>query len=285
MLDFPITDTHVHFWQPTHLRYHWLDDNPTLNKPFLPEDYRAACGPVKVDRIVFVEAGGGPEQAQAEAGWVTELAQSDPRIVGIVAMAPLEEGTVVEPLLEQLSANPLVKGIRRLLQGETESGFCLRPDFIAGVQLIPRYGFSFDICINRHQVVDTVELVKSCPEVSFVLDHIGKPDIKSGLLDPWRKEIRELAALPNVVCKISGMVTEADHAHWTPDDLRLYVEHIITCFGWDRVLYGSDWPVAILATEYPRWVETLETLVEGCSKDEKHALFAENGGRVYRLPG
>jgi L-fuconolactonase len=283
MPDFPITDTHVHFWNPNHLRYAWLDGNEKLNRPFLPEDYRTACAGVAVGKIVFVECGGGTEQAEAEADWVASLVTEEPRIAGIVAHAPLEQGEAVEPLVERLADKPLVRGVRRLLQGESEPGYCLRPDFLAGVRLLARHNLSFDICIRHHQLAETIELVRRCPEVRFVLDHIGKPDIRGAVWEPWRTQIYELAALPNVHCKISGLVTEADHALWTPDDLRPYVETVIDSFGWTRVFYGSDWSVSTLATTYPRWVETLEMLVAGCSSEEKQALFTENGKRFYRL--
>ncbi|GAB4459600.1 MAG: amidohydrolase [Armatimonadaceae bacterium] len=283
MLAFPITDTHVHFWNPNELRYPWLAGNAKLNRPFLPADYTAACGAVAVERIVFVECGGPGDQAEAEANWVSELAQTDPWIQAIVAHAPLEQGQEVAPILERLAAKPWVRGIRRLLQGESEPGYALRPEFIAGVQLLPRYNLSFDICIRHHQLPDVIELVRRCPEVRFVLDHIGKPHIKAGMREPWQTNIQTLAGLPNVHCKVSGLVTEADRISWTDDDLRPYVEAVIGAFGWERVFYGSDWPVSTQAAEYPRWVAALDTLTAGCSEAEKRALFAENGARFYRV--
>jgi len=283
MPDFPIVDTHLHVWDPRLLRYPWLDDNPFLNRPYLLEDYDRACRPVDVGKMVFLQAEVDVAQFQQEADWVDSLAEQDGRLQGIVAWAPLELGDAARPALEQLSANPRVKGIRRIVQGEPDIGFCLRPDFVAGVQLLPQYGLSCDICIVHYQMANTIKMVAQCPGVQFILDHIGKPDIRSGLLDPWRAEIRTLSEFPNVWCKISGLATEADHDNWTREQLRPCIDHVIDCFGFERVMYGGDWPVAAQATAYPRWVETLEWAVAGCSDAELKKLFRDNALAFYRL--
>ena len=151
------------------------------------------------------------------------------------------------------------------------------------MQCLPDYGLSFDICISHEQLANTITMVQRCPDTTFVLDHIAKPDIRAGRLDPWRQELSELARSPNVVCKISGLVTEADTANWTRDDLKPYIDHVIECFGFDRVMYGGDWPVSTQATDYPRWVETLDWAVAGATKVEKRQLFRDNAVRIYRL--
>jgi L-fuconolactonase len=173
--------------------------------------------------------------------------------------------------------------VRRLLQGERDPAFCLQPGFIRGVELLPDFGFSFDICVKHHQLPAVVELVRRCPGTRFVLDHVGKPDIAAGLLDPWRESIAALAALPNVDCKVSGMVTEADPAAWSAADLAPYVAHVLAAFGEDRVLFASDWPVVTLAATYRRWVETLDGLTAGLAEMARRKLWAENARRVYRL--
>src|SRR5262245_45646068 len=216
MPDFPIVDTHLHLWDLTRLRYPWLANVPLLNRNHLIEDFCQACGPVSVAKMVFLQCECDPRQSQAEVDWVTELALGEPRIRGIVAHAALEQGDAVELALGRLAANPLVKGVRRLLQSEADDAFCVRREFVRGVQLLPRHGLSFDLCIFHRQLANTIELVRQCPNVRFILDHIGKPGIKAGLLDPWRAELRELAKLDNVWCKLSGLVTEADLAKWTP---------------------------------------------------------------------
>jgi L-fuconolactonase len=176
-----------------------------------------------------------------------------------------------------------VKGIRRIIQFEPDPEFCLRADFVRGVKLLPRHGLTFDICINHTQLANTLKLVRQCPEVRFIMDHIAKPDIKSGLLDPWRAEMRALASLPNVWCKLSGLATEADHDNWTDTDLRPYIDHVIECFGFDRVIFGGDWPVSTLATDYPRWVATVDDAVKGASLDELQRLFVRNAEAFYRV--
>ena len=152
------------------------------------------------------------------------------------------------------------------------------------MQLLPEYGLSFDICINHRQLAAAVELVRRCPETSFILDHVGKPNIAGRELDPWRAQIEDLASCPNVVCKVSGLVTEADPRAWTPDDLAPYVAHVLGAFGEDRVVFGGDWPVVLLAASYRRWVETLDALTADLSAEAKRKLWAENARRFYRLP-
>ena len=282
MADFPIVDTHIHLWDPSVLRYPWLEEVPFLNKPYLLADYRNACGEINVETMIFVQCDTHPDDNLKEAEWVTSLSKEDPRIRGIVAGAPLEAGDGVKPLLEQLADIPLVKGIRRLIQSESLE-FCVQPDFISGVQSLEKFGLIFDICIYHPHLANTIQFVKQCPNVQFILDHIGKPNIKDQLFEPWKREIKELSEFPNVFCKVSGLVTEADFERWTAADLKPYIDHVIECFGFDRVIYGSDWPVAAQATEYSRWVDTLERAVSGCSDDELSRLFRDNALQFYRV--
>ena len=283
MPDFPIVDTHLHLWDISRLHYAWLGSVPRLNHNHLIDDYRQACGLVPVAKMVFLQCDCDPAQFQEEADWVTEVARADPRIRGIVAWAPLEKGDAAEPALARLAANSLVKGIRRIIQFEPDMRFCLRPDFVRGVQLLPRHGLSFDLCINHRQLAHTIRLVRQCPEVRFILDHIGKPDIKGGVLDPWRADLRELAALPNVWCKLSGLVTEADHEKWTASDLQPYIDHVIACFGFERVMFGGDWPVSAQAADYPRWVATLDDALRGCSAADLKKIYVRNAETFYRV--
>lgn len=283
MPNFPLVDTHVHLWDPGRLNYAWLAGVPALHRAFLIDDYCHACGAVQVAKIVFVQCECDPAQSAAETAWVADLARGEARIAGIVAQASLEKGANVEADLARLATNPRVKGVRRLLQSETDDAFCLRPDFVRGVQLLSKYGLTFDLCVFHRQLAGVIQLVRRCPEVRFVLDHIGKPDIKTGRLDPWRRELRELAALPNVWCKLSGLVTEADWARWTPVDLQPYIEHVVQCFGPARVMFGSDWPVSTQATATPRWVTTVDEALRGCSADELRQVYVRTGESFYRL--
>ena len=177
-----------------------------------------------------------------------------------------------------------MRGIRRLIETERNPAFCLEPPFLGALRLLPKYDLTFDICVKHTAMAYAVELVKRCPEVSFVLDHIGKPDIKNSLHEPWRSLIKELARMPNVVCKISGVVTEADHQLWTAEQVKPYVAHAIESFGFDRVMYGSDWTVSELTHQYPVWVDIVDDVVKGSSEDELRKLYRETAIRTYCLP-
>lgn len=285
MPTFPIIDTHVHLWDPTVFRMPWLDDQEILNRPYGPTDYREHTERVTVEAMVYVEVAVEPVYALQEAQWANQIAETqEPRLRGIVAHAPLEYGEQVRHYLTALQAiGPRIKGVRRLLQGESDVNYCLQPRFVRGAQILPEYGFSFDICIRHPQMAAVVELVRRCPETSFILDHIGKPAIAKGELEPWRTHLRELAALPNVICKVSGMVTEADHQNWTVEDLKPYVVSVLEAFGEDRVAFGGDWPVVLNASRYTRWVAALDTLTADLSDTAKRKLWAENGRAFYRL--
>jgi L-fuconolactonase len=275
----PITDAHLHCWDPARLRYPWLAGVPDLNRRYLTSDYAADSGATSVSRRVFVQADCTPAQARAEVEWVGSL----PGIDAIVAFAPLEEGASVAGELSWLARQPKVRGVRRILQGEPDLSFALAPDFVSGVRALAAFGFTFDLCINAAQLPAVTELVRRCPEVSFVLDHLGKPPIRAGRLDPWRDDLAALARLPNVVAKVSGLSTEADLGGWTPDDLRPYVAHAVACFGWSRLLFGSDWPVVNLAGGLSRWRTALAEFTDEASPAEQRAFYHENAGRTYRL--
>jgi L-fuconolactonase len=284
MPDFPIVDSHLHLWDPTHFRMPWLDGNAILDKPFGPLDYRAHTQGVDVESIVYLQVEVTPPYALLEARWVADLPVDGPPTGAIVAWAPLEDGERARSFLDAMVAiDPRIKGIRRIYQGEPNIDFCIQPNFIRGVRLLPEYGLTFDLCLMHAQLANTIELVRSCPGVSFVLDHLAKPDIKAGLLDPWREEIRQLAAFPNVLCKISGMVTEADTERWTTADLRPYYETVYEAFGEDRVMFGGDWPVVLMASSWRRWLDTLDELTAGLSDTAKRKLWRENARRFYRV--
>lgn len=282
MPTFPLVDTHVHLWAPGHLRYPWLAGVPALNRPHGVAEFRNAIGSVAVSKIVFVQCECDPSQSQAEAAWVAALAGTEPRLSGIVAQAALENGEAVVPALAQLAETPLVRGVRRLLQ-EEDDAFCRRPEFVRGVRALAQFGFSCDLCIHPRQLPAATELVQACPEIRFVLDHLGKPPVREGRIEPWRTQLRALSRLENVVCKLSGLATEADWRMWRSEDLRPYLEHALDCFGVGRVMFGGDWPVSTQATDYPRWVETVDDALRGCSNDELRQVYVHNGEAFYRL--
>jgi L-fuconolactonase len=285
MPDVPMVDSHVHLWDPTAFRMPWLDGNDLLNRPYSLVDYDEQTQGLPIQQIVYLQVEVTPAYGLLEALWAVNRAAEDERLQGIVAWAPLEDGEVCRTYLTALhEISPLIKGVRRVTQGEADLEFTNRPGFIAAARLLPEFDLSCDICIYHPQLPSAIALVRACPETEFVLDHIAKPDIKRHLLDPWRAHIVELASLPNVSCKISGMVTEADHATWTAADLTPYVTHILDAFGQDRVMYGGDWPVVLNASPYQRWAETLDALTAHLSYDARRALWADNARRFYRLP-
>lgn len=283
MVDFPIVDSHVHLLEPRLLRYSWTSGAPSLDRQVLPKHLTEAAAPVRVEQFVFVEVDVDDPQHLDEAAWVAEQARSDPRLTGMVASLPLEKGQAIEADLDRLRRHKILRAVRRLIQNQPDPDFCVKPDFIAGLKLLAPHDLAFDICVFHRQLPNAIEMVRRCPEVRFVLDHIGKPGIKAGIIDPWRQHMRELASLPNVHCKISGVATEADHRAWTRDELKPYIAHAIECFGFERVMYGGDWHVSELAVPYPEWVEIVEWAVEGCGAEEKRKLFRDNAIGFYRL--
>lgn len=278
-----LVDAHVHLWNPGVLRYPWLAGLPALNRAWLPGDFAAATAPVGVAKIVFVECGREPGQALLEADWIESLLPDEPRLRGIVAHASLERGITARAELARLAERPLVKGVRRLLQGETEVDFCLHPDFLAGVRLLAEFGFTFDLCIRHEQLRAVTELVRRVPEVRFVLDHLGKPPVRAGQVEPWATDLRVLARLPNASCKLSGLVTEADWHHWRPEHLQPFVSVAVEAFGFDRVLFGGDWPVLNLAADYSRWLAALEGCLAGVGCGDLQKLFRTNAENFYHV--
>lgn len=278
-----MVDSHVHLWNPAQFRYAWLDALPDLNRAFLPADFLAASVGASVEKFIFVECGCEPARRLAEVGWVSDLATREPRLKGMVAQAALEKGEAVRPELATLASCPLVKGVRRNLQDERDLGFCREPAFVAGVQLLAEFGFTFDVCIRHEQLAAVTELARRVPQVTFVLDHLGKPAVRGKQFEPWAADLKTLATAPNVVCKVSGLATEADWETWRPDDLKFYLGHAQECFGFGRLLFGGDWPVATLAASYQRWLETVRQFFSFAPEAGRIQLFQTNAERIYRV--
>lgn len=280
----PIVDAHVHLWDPERQRIPWLDGDPLLERPFGLTDYWAQTAGLDIAAFVYVQVEVAPAYGLTEARMVAALAAEEPRLQAIVAYAPLEDGRRVRGYLDDLvGLSPLIRGVRRITQGEADPAFCLRPAFIEGVRQLADYDLSCDLCLYHTQLGSTVELVRQCPEVRFMLDHIAKPGIRIGEIERWRAELSALADLPNVWCKISGVVTEADHTSWSVEQIKPYITHALAVFGEDRVAFGSDWPVLLKAADYRRWVATLDTLTVGLSRTAQAKLWAENARRFYRI--
>lgn len=279
----PVIDTHLHLWDPRHIHYPWLADNALLNRAYLLDDYRAATQSIPIESMVFVQCEADFSQFDAEAAWVASLARAEPRIKGLVAWAPLEKGGAVRADLDKLSRHGILRGIRRIIQFEADLDFCLRADFIEGVRALREFDLSFDICIDRRHMANLLKFVQRVPDVPMVLDHIGKPDIKNGVMHPWAEQMRELAQFPHVSCKISGVATEADHGNWSEDDLKRYIDVAIDAFGFERIMFGGDWPVALQAIQYSRWVAILDALLAGATAEDRRKFWRGNAARFYRI--
>jgi len=280
-----LVDTHVHFWHPKRLKYSWLRDTALLNRPYEVQDYPTQDATPTPEALVFLECDADPGQFLDEINFVEEQSQHDQRIRAIVAHAPLEQGRAVEPLLERIVASSSkVRGIRRILQSLPDPNTLLRSSaFLDGVRLLRKFGLHFEITVTHTQMDPVIEFVRKLPEIPMVLDHCGKPGIRDGHLASFQRHANELARCPNVHCKLSGLATEADHLRWTDEQLIPYIDTALQAFGPDRLLYGSDWPVCLLATSISRWIGVLDRALKGCSQEQLHRIFRENANALYRL--
>ena len=281
-MDDVIVDAHVHFWDPRAMRYPWLEHLPVLERPFTPDDYAGVTDDVRVEKLLVVECDCERDGTMREVEFFERLAEVEPRIGGIVAFVDLTNAAARERTLEALSRVASVKGIRHNIQGEAP-GFCVDPTFVEGVRRVGECGFTFDLCVTHDQLGDVIELVRACPDTQFVLDHCGKPAIRDQRFDPWRDDITRLSEVERVSCKISGLLTEADHRRWREEDIMPYATHVVDCFGTTRVMYGSDWPVLTLAGAYADWFELSQTLVATWSDTERRAFYHDNAVRTYAL--
>jgi len=275
-------DAHVHFWDPSALRYPWIDGLPELDRPFLPASYASATSGIPIDTMILVEANCLPHQSLGEADFFEQLAAVQSRVAGIVAFASVTTPGELDRTLDAFAARPRVKGVRHNIQGEPP-GFCTQPSFVEGVRKVGARGLTFDLCATHNQLCDVVELVRQCPDTRFVLDHCGKPAIRDRLLDPWRAGIAGRAECADVWCKLWGRVTGASPIEWREADLVPYASHVVEKFGTERLMYGSDWPVLTLAAGYAAWFGFTEWLTKGWSDTERRAFYRNSAMRVYAL--
>ncbi|MDM9625086.1 amidohydrolase family protein [Rhizobium sp. S152] len=278
-----IIDSHVHLFDTNRLSYGWLERRPGINHPHLFPDYERAVEGLAIDKIVFAEVWVDAPLHVAEAEWLSQQAALHPAIAGMIAAAPLEIGREVLADIEKMRSLPTFRAIRRITEAETDERFCERPGFVDAVRLLGEIDVVCDICVFAHQLPGVVSLAQQCPETTIVLDHIGKPAIRSGEIDGWRSSITELSALPNVVTKVSGVLTEADQGNWSREIIRPYLDHAIESFGFDRVMFGSDWPVLALTTSVQNWVDIVDWAIHGSSKEEQSKLYRDNAARIYKL--
>ena len=277
-----IIDTHQHLIYPEQFSYSWCQDVPALaGKPFRLEEYRAAACGTRISQTLFMDAGVDEPHTQAETEFFLQLAtQPETGIVGVLATCRPENADFPAQLEAML--HPKLKGLRRILHVVPDE-VSQTPLFLKNLALLAKYNLTFDLCLLARQLPLGAKLARQFPEQQFILDHCGVPDIQGGGLDPWRQSIRELAQFPNLACKISGVVAYCDPQRVTVAAIRPYVEHCLDCFGWERVVFGGDWPVCNTTASLGRWVEILKEIVGKESAGNQEKLFAQNAERIYRL--
>ena len=272
-------DAHQHFWQYDAREYDWIDDSmASLRRDFLPEDLGGEMDRVGLDGCVAVQA----RQTLEETRWLLELADRHSFIVGVVGWVDLQS-TEARAQLEGFARHPKLVGIRHIVQGEPDDEFLLRPDFCRGIALLEELDLAYDILIFPRHLSVAAEFVEGFPRQRFVLDHLGKPEIRRGEIGAWTRDLRALAAFPNVSCKLSGLVTEADWRGWTPEQIRPYLDVALDCFGPDRLMIGSDWPVCTLAADYAATLGVVRDYMKRRPNAEQAAVLGGNAQRFWNL--
>ena len=271
-----VIDTHCHLIYRDRLRYPWLASVPALNRDLTLADYLPQARAAGITAVLHMEVDVAEADMEAETAFASALSD----ITGVIAPCRPEHPDFVA-YVERLVANPKVRGLRRVLHVQPDS-VAQAPIFAERLRILAAHRLTFDFCVLARQIPLAIAIARQCPDVQFVLDHCGNPNIKDREMDPWLGHIRSIAALPNVACKLSGIVTNAS-PHWTVADLRPFVEHVVDCFGWDRVVWGSDWPVCTMATPLSRWMEATHELLSGCGEEDRTRLFSLNAQRIYRL--
>jgi L-fuconolactonase len=272
-------DAHHHFWRYDPVEYAWISEAmPAIRRDFLPADLEAEIRAAGVDGAISVQA----RQSLDETRWLLELAHEHEFIRGVVGWAPLCEPAVREHL-DELASEPTLKGIRHIVQDEPDDHFILRDDFNRGVAALKESQLVYDILIYERHLPQAMEFVDRHPQQIFVLDHLAKPRAKVHELEPWRTNIRRLAERPNVYCKLSGLATEADWQAWTELQLTPYLETVLEAFGPRRLMFGSDWPVCLLATTYRGWHDLVARFCSRLSVSEQARIFGETAAEAYQL--
>ena len=271
-------DSHQHFWKFDPIRDAWIDASmEKIARDFLPEDLKPLLDQSKIDGCVAVQA----DQSETETDFLLDFAGRYDFVKGVVGWVDLRSPQLSERL-EHYCNNSFFKGVRHIVQAEKD-GFMLQESFLKGIQQLKDFNLTFDILIFPHQLEEAVALVKKNPEQAFVLDHIAKPYIKDKKIDQWAKHINQLAVHQNGYCKLSGLLTEADWNHWQEEDFTAYLTVIMEAFGADRLMYGSDWPVCLLAGSYPHVVRIVENFISSLSTDDQKKIMGQNAHHFYNL--
>jgi L-fuconolactonase len=271
-------DSHQHFWNFNPKQHDWIDDSMTiLKRNFLPNDLKPLLDQNGIDACIAVQA----DQSEEETKFLLDIAEQYDFVKGVVGWVDLC-AVNAEKRLAFYHENDYFKGVRHIAQSEKKD-FLLRADFQNGIKKLSGLNLTYDILIFPYQLDAAIELVKKFPDQKFVLDHLAKPSIKNQKITDWKKAIHQIGHLPNVSCKISGLVTEADITDWKSKDFTPYLDPVFEVFGEDRVLFGSDWPVCLLAANYDKVFNLVADYTAGFSDDAKEKLFGGNGARIYNI--
>jgi L-fuconolactonase len=269
-------DSHQHFWRYSAEQYPWIQAGWPIRRDFLPADLEPLLTTAGIDGSIAVQA----RQSLEESRWLLELADQSPLIKGVVGWVDLRS-PLVEQQLDSLSRHPKFVGVRHVVQDEPDSDFMLGQEFQRGIAALKAFGLTYDLLVYPKQLPAAIKLVEKFPDQPFVLDHIAKPQIKAAGIDPWREHIQTLASLPNCSCKVSGLVTEADWTGWQAEDFQPYLDVIAAAFGMDRLLYGSDWPVCLLAGSYERVFHLAANFAKSFSPVDQARFFGGNAAKFY----
>jgi len=274
-----IVDGHQHFWELSRFEYPWLAEvGEVLKRDFLPDDLHPCLNETGVEKTVVVQA----YQSVNETCWLLDLARENSFVAGVVGWVDLTDPAVGETL-DGLLQEPLFKGVRHVWHDEPHDDWIVQPEVIRGLKELAKRRIPYDFLTFPRHLKFIPQVLEEVPGLSAVVDHISKPPIASGDFQPWKKELSRVARETNVYCKISGMVTEADHENWAVNDLRPYVEAVVEMFGCERLMFGSDWPVCTLAASYGAVIEAAVEVLGGISADQKEAVFGGNALRFYNL--
>lgn len=274
-----IIDSHQHFWQYNRHEYGWITpEMGRLRSHFLPSDLAPQMASAGVSATVAVQA----RQTQEETAWLLQLARENSLIAGVVGWVDLRSDGIAEQL-ELLTRDAKLRGVRHVIQDEADDNFMLRADFLNGIALLKRFGLTYDLLLFPRHLPIAYELVKRFADQRFVLDHIAKPPVKTGVLEPWAGDLKRLAECDNVYCKISGLVTEGNWETWSAQDFDPYLDVVLNAFGPDRLMIGSDWPVCNLAASYKSVIDLATGYLSRLSTGEQNAIYQENPQAFYGL--
>lgn len=274
-----IIDSHQHFWKYDPVKHAWIDNEMSaIRQDFMPEDLQKVYAENGIDGCVAVQA----DQTLQENDFLLKLADENNFIKGVVGWVDFS-ADAVEKFLQEYKKYEKLKGFRHIVQGEPDHNFLLRPSFLNGISKLEKFGYSYDILVFPQQLGATLEFVKRFPNQKFVIDHIAKPTIKAGFFDGWSVLMREIAKQENVCCKLSGMITEADFNSWTPQQIEPYMELVLKAFGPKRILFGSDWPVCLVAGNYKAVLGLVTDFIAKLTGSEQAAIMGGNAVKFYDL--